>query len=106
MSEKAKNKYINNKKQVFKELKIPLTEDHLARMDQCANEVQIDNIAHTVIMNHSYARQEVLGVLLPSWTPEDIVDSFQEALLRDWQNAVTEQELERYKNECEKAGLI
>lgn len=56
MSKKAKEKYIANKKQIFEELKIPLSEDHLARMDQCTNEIQIDNIARTVIMSHSYAR--------------------------------------------------
>ncbi len=54
MSEKVKNRYIKEKINVFKELRIPLSSEQIARMSACTSEIAIDNIAHCIIMQHSY----------------------------------------------------
>lgn len=56
MSVKEKTKYLKEKRKVFEALCIPLSDESFARMEACQNEVAIDNIAHSIIMNHQYAR--------------------------------------------------
>lgn len=43
---------------------------------------------------------------LECYTPEDVIASFQEALLKDWQNSVSKQNYEEYEKSCREAGLI
>lgn len=49
------SKYIKKKQQLFSELGIPLTDENLLRMKACDSEITVDNIAHTIIMNHKYS---------------------------------------------------
>jgi len=49
------SKYIKKKQQLFSELGIPLTDENLLRMKECNSEITVDNIAHSIIMNHKYS---------------------------------------------------
>lgn len=49
------SKYVKKKQQVFIELNIPLTDEDVLRMNGCNSQIAVDNIAHTIIMNHQYS---------------------------------------------------
>jgi len=58
MSKKTKEKYIKGKRQLFRDLCIPLSDEVVNRMLSCSSEVAIDNIAHSVIVNHTYSSKK------------------------------------------------